>query len=111
MECRPYSCCLKLVETADCSIVCAEREKCFHSCFARSIELSDNIRDEDDLVRRTIQRSRDATITLRLSFLPDIRIEVIIDEPGEVACVRVREEKLLRQHAARRKDVDAQTCT
>ena len=78
----------------------SERKKRLHPRLLRGIELGNDVRDKDDLVRSETQRGSDAAITVRLSFLANVRIEVIVDKPREIACVSVREEKLLGQHAA-----------
>src|SRR6185295_8191927 len=52
---------------------------------------------------------RDAAIAFRFAFLSNTSIEVVADEPRQVAGFGVREEKLLGQHTAGRKDTHIQT--
>src|SRR6185369_3517475 len=56
-----------------------------------------------------IHGRRDLAIALRVTFFPDVRVEVIVDKPREIARVGVYEQKLLGQHASRRKDTDLQS--
>ena len=74
----------------------------FHPGFIRRIKLRDDIRDKQDLLRGSNPiTSAMLPITLRFTLLPNIRIEVTIDKRREIPSFRVREEKLLGQHASR----------
>ena len=87
----------------------AEGEKGIHAGFTRGVEFADDVGNEEDFRWLQVQLFRNATITLRIGFLADIRIEVMIDKPAEIACFAVFEKKVLGQHTARRKNIDTQT--
>ena len=72
----------------------------------RGVELADGIGQEQDLVRRSVDRRGDDAVGRLLELRADARVEIAGEERREVAERRVAEHQALRLHRARRIDVE-----